>query len=776
MTQFKRKVFHQVPGYGAMAAMIGAAMVLPAHAQAQAAPVARQAALEEIVVTAQRRAESLQDVPIAVSAITANDLRNTGIEATKDLPQIVPSVQFTRSGPSGLFFVRGVGTTNAAAGEEGANAFYVDSVYMGDLSQTINNFNNIERVEVIKGPQGTLFGRNATGGLIHIITREPGDEHVLDAELGYGNFDTFSGRLYAAAPLTDTVSMDIALTGLDQRDGWGRNITLDRDAWVQEYWGARSKMVIRPSDDLKFTLAGDYFESEDNIGISWKLDPGTVGTGGFPGPSGFNTTASDYSLTKLEIYGLSFTAEANLGFADLTSISAYRKSTVNSDFDVDAGPLPLVRIVFESGTETFQQEFRLASADTEPFSWQTGVFYLRSEPQNDSSFLGAAFTANGIERQKIDAELKTDSYAIFGEGTYSVTPTTQLTAGLRYTEDRRDYTASQMLWLLNGMILPGGAATIPSGQPLAVPGVQDTNLKYNEWTWRVALRQELTDDINAYASINRGFKAGSFSLQNPLNDPYLPQTITAYEVGLKAELFDRMLRLNVSAYHYDIDDYQVRSAAVGNPGSSLILNAATVKVDGIDVEFEAAPTADLRLFGGFTWLDSRFDRFGGPGQAQQSPIAYPVYQPGQNFGNSCLPAAVGSRDPGLITGTTPIGGTVACLGNVSGNRTPNAPRFTGSLGAGYILPLEEGREVRMSALYSYNNGYYFESDNIAKQGSYNLLNASVEYRPNHNIGIELWGRNLTDEEYAVQKITTATGVAVALGAPRTYGVTFKYSY
>ena len=173
------------------------------HAQETAAKdgEAGRAGLEEIIVTAQRREERLQDVPIAVAAVTAEALRNNGIDTTRDLPQMVPSVQFTRSGASGLLFVRGVGTTNAAVGEESSNAVYVDGVYLADLAQAINNFNNVERIEVLKGPQGTLFGRNATGGLIHIITREPGQQFVASGEIGYSNYDTYSGRGYLAVPI-----------------------------------------------------------------------------------------------------------------------------------------------------------------------------------------------------------------------------------------------------------------------------------------------------------------------------------------------------------------------------------------------------------------------------------------------------------------------------------------------------------------------------------------------------------------------------------------------
>ena len=733
-----------------------AGAIAAASAVAQPQSTAKETvALEEITVTAQRRKEPLQEVPIAVAAVSAESLRDNGIETTRDLPQMVPSVQFTRSGASGLLFIRGVGTTNAAVGEESSNAVYVDGVYLADLAQAINNFNNVERIEVLKGPQGTLFGRNATGGLVHIITREPGDELVASGELGYGDYETISGRAYIGGPLSENVSADIAVTALDQGEGFGRNLTLNRDNKVQDNKGVRSKLVVRPSDTLKFTLAGDYYENNDNLALGLKIDPGTLGTGGNIGPAGQDATANVYPFTEQEIYGTSLTAEVDLGFATLTSISAARRSKNRTVFDVDAGPSNLINIAFESGAKAFQQELRLASNETEPVSWQAGLFYLHPEAENDSSFTGAAFAAVG-QGQHIVAELETDSYAGFVEATYSFTESTKLTGGVRYTEDHREFDGGQ------ANVSLAGVDGVFTKNPI-------TELEYDAVTYRVSLLQKITEDINVYASFNRGFKSGSYNLQSPLGAPYLPQYIKAYEVGVKSELFDRQLRLNASVYHYDIDDYQVRSAAVANPGSSLILNAATVKVDGVDLEFEVAPTNELRLFGGVTYLDSRFDEFGGPNAAFQAPIIYP--NPA-----TCPVNLRGTRDPGVLTAGARTGGFTTCFGNVSGNDTPNAPEITGNVGASYTLPIGQTGEVRTSVLYSYNDGFVFESDNIARQDSYDLVNASIEFRPTETYGIELWGRNLTDEEYAVQKISSATGTSVALGDPRTYGVKVKVDF
>jgi iron complex outermembrane recepter protein len=729
----------------AIVTLAGSAEATAQPVQAAAGP--EEATLGEIVVTAQRRAENLQEVPIAVAAVTAEALENSGIEGTADLPQIVPSVQMTRSGPSGLFFIRGVGTTNAAAGEEGANAVYVDNVYISDLTQTMSRFNNIERVEVLKGPQGTLFGRNATGGLIHIITRDPSrDELEVKGQVGYANYDTINTQLYLGGPITEKLSADIAYAGIWQNKGWGRNLTTGEAVKLQDWQGVRSKAVLRPTDTLKLTLSGDYSEGEDDLGLTWKIEPGTLALGGFPGPAGHDTTASNPSLSNIKAWGLSLIAEADLGFATLTSVSAMRDLHNHSFFDIDAGPRDVTNLNYVSTGRTYQQEVRLASNNTEPLGWQVGVFYLRSKAAQDAKRRGSS----GVNTT---SEMTTNSYAAFAEATYAVTPMTHVTAGARYTIDNRDF---------DGRDTPTTGAGVPTGPARA----QIAELKYEEVTYRLALRHDINDDVNVYASVNRGFKAGAFSLASPLNAPVQPQFIMAYEAGIKSEWLDRRLRVNVAAYHYDIDDYQVRSASLGG---TLLLNAATVKVDGVDLEFEAAPTSNWRLFGGATYLDSRYGKFGGPGSAFQAPIVYPLPA-------TCPPELRGTADPGVLQPGPRTGGFATCFGDVSGNKTPLAPKLTASLGSTYTIPVGSTGELRITGLYSYNSGYVFEPDNLARQGKFHLLNASAEFRPTENIGIELWARNLTDEEYAVQKLTVATGSVVALGAPRTFGVNLNFDF
>lgn len=698
--------------------------------------------LEEVVVTAQRRQENLQEVPISVVAISATSLEASGVKATVNIPEIVPSVQLGRSGPAALFFMRGVGNISGASGEEGANAFYVDGVYLYDKQATVLKFNNIERIEVLKGPQGTLFGRNSSGGLVHVITREPGEETIGKINLGYANYNTYSGQAYFAGPLSDTLSADIALTVTDQKDGWGRSELTGQHVGKGWDWGVRSKWVWLPNDRAKVTLVGDYGKESDDFSASFRMKRGTLGvTGTEPPGDPYDTTASDLGFSKQRNVGVGLTAEFDLNWAMLTSITGYRDNDTRTRLDLDAGPLPFANINIRSSSSAFQQELRLSSNETDPLGWQAGIFFMGAEidlePQHTS---GLAFGGVGVGTDTFST-METRSIAGFGELSYQVTPSTQVTAGVRFTRDKLDFEGVQ----------------IPIGDTVPTVTRRDSQTFDGE-TFRLALRQDLTDTINVYASYNRGFKSGTYSTQAILIDPVDPQKIDAFEIGLKSELFDHRLRFNVAAFHYRISDYQTRAASTPD-GASFLLNAARVEVDGLELEFEAAPADGLRLFGSATFLNSEFTDF------PLAPYTYP--NPAV-----CTPSG---PNPGVTTGA-PTGGSITCNGSAKGNKTPHAPKFAGTLGASYSFPVGPTGELRLSAMYNYNDGYYFEADNRMRQPSYQVLNASVAYQPNLNWGVEFWVRNLTNELYYVQRVGSGLVDFEVPAAPRTYGVNFSYTY
>ena len=740
-----------VPELGKAARTAGIALLLgsstQAFAQSEAPPTDDGNRLQEIVVTAQRRSENLQDVPISVTALDANALAKTGVTGTYQLNQVAPSVQLTRSGPQTIFFVRGVGNTTSNFGEEGANAFYVDGVYIGDLTSLNMEFNDIERVEVLKGPQGTLFGRNASGGLVQVITREPGESTEVKAQAGYANYDTKQGQLYAATPLNNDISVSIALTGRDQNDGWGKNKFDGSDFYLGWMWGGRAKLVWRGAD-TKVVLAGDLKRSNDTFSSAFTVFKGTVGTGGFTYEGDYNINQAHPGLARVKADGQSLTIEHDFGGVNLTSISATRYARATSNLDGDYTPVELSFVNVEAATRYYQQEVRLSSDTHSPLTWQLGGFYYNAT----AKLLGQTVTGlnvGGIGRGlRIVSTGKTDSYAAFGEVSYDITSSTHLTGGLRYTSEERSTNAfEEPVNQVPGSAL-FNAFTIP---------VKTQSAKFHKLTYRAAIGQDLTDNVNVYGSYNRGFKSGIFSLHaTPGTSPITrPQTIDAIEIGAKSELFDRLLRLNVSAFHYKIKDYQVRTAAPGNIGTAILLNAAAVKVDGLEGELQLAPTRSLRVTGSATLLDSRFSDF----------PSNPFYVP-RTTGNVATPC---------VLSTAPAtGGNQLCFGPATGNRTPLSPRLALSLGATYTIDVGDQGGLTINGLYSHSSNSFFEADNRLKSGKIDVFNASVEYRISPRFGVELFGKNLTDQHYYITGTGSSSADRGELAPPLTYGLNLKF--
>lgn len=724
--------------------LAGIGVGLPALAQDETA-----LKLGEIIVTAQRREESLQKVPVAVTAISAENLASQGVTQTANISQAVPSVQFTTAGGSGLFYVRGVGNMNGGIGEEGANAFYVDNVYLPDLVQTLIQFNNIERMEVLKGPQGTLFGRNSMGGLVHVITREPGDTLTADFKLGAARFDTASGQAYIAGPLTDTLSADIAISASNRGRGWGRNLTTGEEVAKFRALGVRSKLVWKPSDAAKFIFSADYGHVQDGSNVDWHIAPGTTAMHAFAGSPPFvpqpspgddyDTTANVPGESDNKIRGASLTGEFDLDWATLTSITAVRELHADNAIDVDGGPLDVLSIYLHScDTNSFQQELRLASSKGDRLSWQTGLFYFHSEievmPQYSRGNLVFIQNRTSIppKADVISTEdwvkQLSDSMAGFAEATYEILPRTKITAGLRYTQDKRSFRGYQ-----DARSFRAEAIFYPGYVPVKNSSERDSKL-----TYRLSLSQEVSDDINLYASFNRGFKSGLYSMNGVPWDYVKPETIDAYEIGMKSEWFDQRLRLNLAVFHYKIDDYQVKASS----DRQRLMNAAKADVNGFETEFEALLTENLSVFGAATFLDTEYDSF---------PNAVTVV-------------------PG-----SPIGGFLPVVSDVSGNELEMSPDFSATVGATYKQQIKDG-ELHLTVAYTYNDGYFFDSGNFAQQPSFRLLNASLGYQFDQNWGLDLWGRNLTDEKYYRANMLSPVALLNVLDAPRTYGLDLNYHF
>lgn len=696
------------------------------------------AQIADIVVTANRRSEKLQDVPIAISAFGAADLNATGTANAQDLASVTPGLMMANQSAALTPFIRGVGATDNTVGQEAAVATYVDGVYISSVYGSLFSFNNIERVEVLKGPQGTLFGRNATGGLIHIITRDPSHDTKIEGGVSYGSYNTVGARLYGTTGLGDNAAADIAVIYKHQSDGWGRNINLNRDiGFGGNDFAARSKFVFTPTDATTIKLSADYSQTKGiDIGSVKNILPGAIGADGKGPTAGFYNNRSGYDeYVNTKQGGGSLNIMHDFGAFSVNSITAYRKTQVVQAFDNDTTPVRQIDVLIDNQTyRTFTQELQLLSPSSSPIGWIVGAFYMRDKSGFDGpvglGLYGADVGGTGV---LIKGDIVTQSYSVFGEVTVPLGEATKLTGGIRYTHDKRTITGSTDLV---GTSNPGDNNVILN----LAPRTTYPSFSEGKPTWRVSLAHNFTSDVMAYASYNRGFKSGNFNTTAPFAPPFRSESIDAYEVGFKIEALDRRLRLNGAGFIYKYKNIQLTKLS----GSSLfITNATSADVKGIDIDGELVATDWLRLRFGAAFLDTKYNEFTG--------------------------AQFSVRNP---NGTTSIlqGGTL------TGNDLTRSPHTTLNVGAFMSHPMAGGK-VNANANYVHNSGFFWEPDNRLKQPSYGLLNAQLGWSAEDDRwGINLFAKNLTKTKYSVWQVATTNGDQYAPAAPRTWGaeLTFKY--
>lgn len=710
-------------------AMCGA-WLLPTSLAAQPMPDDEAPGLEEIVVTAQRREARLQDVPVSVSAFSGSTLEALSISSTQDLGFVTPGLQIGRQLNTIQPFIRGIGALNSTAGEESKTAIYVDGVYQSSLSAGLLTLNNIERIEVLKGPQGTLFGRNAVAGVIQIITKDPSSEPSADIRLGYGNYDTLEGGLYLTGGIGDKLAADLAVSYTNQLDGWGTNLLTGRDAYRFKEFSARSKWRLSIGESTTATLALDLNRSTIQQGSALRKLPGSgtliTGFRQFPGFYNINTTLDPnfYPDPKdreprgtKKAWGASLELEHEFDWATLVSISAFQEVDTIARSEITALPIPFINIRFPIDTETASQELQLLSPPGAPFKWIGGLYYYFNDAKyRDARLTGAAF-GGGRNLFGKHTSQSAESYAAFGQVTVTLGERTNLEAGLRYTRDRRE--------------LEGFEYTAQ----LTRPAVR-ADKSFSKLTYKASLDHEITDDLMVYALYSRGFKGGLFNTFTPADPPVRPEVMDTFEAGFKSEWLDRRLRLNAAAFHNKIDDLQV-AQVIAATGANRTTNAASAKTKGFEIEFTAIPLTGLTVSGAVAYVDSEYTRF--PGS--------------------------------LFTIPNPAGGNMIVSRDVSGNKLAGAPKWTPSLRAAYEFEAPSGR-FAVSALYSYNSGFFWAADNRIRESSYALANLSGSWTaPNGGLSVTLWGKNLLDEKYHTFVITSNTGDVGSPGAPLTYGVT-----
>lgn len=734
-----------------------AAMAQDAGAEAAAGTPAvdetGETQLQDIVVTAQRREQKLQDVPLAVTAFSGAALRASGIENVKDLAHVDPSLNFGQVVGVYLPFLRGIGNpAGGNLGNESSVPVYIDDMYYTRLSTAYLAINSIERVEVLKGPQGTLFGRNSSGGAIQMFTKDPGRNTEIAGSVGYANYDRLSGQLYVSTPIGDKLAWNLSVAGTDQRDGWGKSLSAGHDIFKEKFATVRSKLLWEPSDSTRVKLTGFYAYTKGDIGMVNDRHSGTYASSanivapGYPNPpvrlpsladvpgNNFYNTRNDLpQFNREEGYGGTLRIDQELGFADLVSITGYRYSEGTIRLDADITAQSLLHGDLNHTDRQFSQEFQLKSKRGSTIDWIFGIYYLRSKVNYVPIVLyGDAF---GGARVNIFSQQIINSYSAFGQATAPLAENTNFTLGLRYNIDD-----------LNG----------------SAPPSTNVSKNFKKLTWKGVLDHRFADDIMGYASISRGYKSGAYRTFPLSLEPALPEVIDAYELGLKTELFDRRVRLNGALFWNEIENPQVLAVVIRNgvPGIDLT-NAEKARVKGGEISLEALATDGLTLRAAATYLDGKYVKY----------TNAPFY---------CL------------NGTTIVGPSFASQGaaavcpvpvdGAGGNRLPNVSKWRFDLGANYAFESGVGKWVADVSL-SYTGRFAWNPDNFVTEDPVTLVNASLNFTPASLdwLTVGIWGKNLAGVEYysitqeAIGPAGTG-GFQSGAAAPRTYGGTVSFKF
>lgn len=715
-----------------------------AAAQTSAPPAAQakpdnDSGLADIVVTAQRRSEPAQRVPIAVTAFNSAQLARANVTSTADLPSVIPGLTVFPTGGRSPFTLRGVGNNSLSTSPSVLT--FIDGVYQ-PFDGSALDFSNIRSIEVEKGPQGTLFGRNATGGVIQINTLDPGQDPVGNFEVGYGNYNTLSGKAYVAGGIAKNLSADIAGFYYDQMDGWGKNVTTGHDVYKNKRWGLRSKWIATLSDAVTAKFTADYSDRRGSIGAA---DIPTVSRGYFYDyvtstihtlyANKFDIAANEDPSWRVREGGAAFTLEGHFGGIKASTITSYRRAREEYSIDFDAAPEYFINSSNIYRRQAFTQELQLASDTHGPFTWVTGLYYYQQrsklEPL-DVTGIGATlfFQAPLGGNYDVFSNDSTKAYAGYAQGTALVLPDTHLTLGARYTVEKRQLTGYDAI---------GPSATTGTALPGSFGVEKATFRKPN---FRVAIDHNFAPDVLGYVSWNRGFNAGFFNVistagYTPAANPLvLPEGIDAYEVGLKSEFLDHRVRVNAAAFLYN---YRNLQTAVYTPFGPVTINAASARIKGVDFDLLVRPVRELTLSFNATYLDSKYLSY-------QDAVLF------QTFPNGAF-AATGGVD-------------------AAGKELINAPKWGLQAAATYTVKTDIG-SFATSGDVNYQSKIYSDPFNQIPIPSRTLVGLNEEWTSiDGRLTVQAWVKNLTNHIYdTAYALLTPVGPLGNRGAPRTFGVT-----
>lgn len=704
-------------------------------------PVAlgQQSVLEEIIVTAQKKTESIQDVPITITAFDSDSLDFLNVTAIDDLAQFTPGLNIAQGDPARMSVrIRGIGSIKFDVGSEGSVGIFIDEIYMPRFSGIDFGLSDIERVEVLKGPQGTLFGRNTTGGAISIVSASPTQEAegYIDAEVS--NRDSYLVRGAISGGITDNLSLRLA-AGQQVVGGFVEN-TLTGTTNDQESQTARLSLRYEPSDDLRISGSVEYTSVDADVIIgSLAILPGgftfpllSPPTGPFPftptpvtedpytEPNNFDGQLETESF--LSVFRLEKDFE-NLTFVSLTG---YRDSELDQSEDFDHTRLNVGQTIIEEESDTFSQEFRLSAEN-----WIFGVYYYVDDAYRADNYGWKSdslpyLLAGGTELVSSPiVDVKTTSWALFGQYSFAVTDNLSLVLGARYSEDEKDFTLS-------------GETSFPGVPTVPVPFAYDDKKTWDSFDPKISLDYNVSEDALVYFSYSQGYKSGgvqfSAGFEALARQIFDPEELDAYEIGIKSDLLEGRMRLNSAVYYYDYTNLQQqRIEQFGPTAASVTRNAGESEIKGVELDLQWIPVDSLNLRLAYSYLDAEFSEFIGTG--------------GQDF---------------------------------AGNRVPNSPEHTVSVAADYQLQLPGDWSLLMGTDWFWTDEYNFDvvdDDPLTKQDQYTIGNVRLALQsPGSQWQFLVYVENVTDEEFYYNLVRRAAEVLEIPSDKRRYGFRVNYSF
>lgn len=721
------------------------------------AVVAQGNILEEVVVTARKRVENLQEIPLSVIAFSAEELEKQNINNILDMAIKMPNVNIGGSGGLGNsnadFNIRGLGNGRNAVTREPAVALYIDDVYYGRSDGALLNIIDVERIEVLRGPQGTLFGRNATGGAIRYITARPADEFEGKLQLTGGSYDRIDVKGMLNLPLSEAAALRLSGAVLT-RDGFIDNVAGGKDPGDVNNKVVRGQFRWDATPDLDVLATADYSKTRTNgaasilVGLVKAVPPAPPFSRGRPGP-GFmpaleaiaagrdastiplndfeNTRADAANFNNTESVGLGLTLTWEIGPVTLKSVTAYRDIDIHLAYDTDGTFASLFEQNAVRDLTMVSQEIQASgSAFDERFEYVFGFFYY-DEESSDIRDVRNGYNATGNTDTRVVDPTDVKSYAGFTQGTFYLTNRFSITGGLRITHDKKSIFADE---LRNGVSRFGSATN------------QD---KWTRLTGRISGEYRVTDDIFVFASFARGFRSGGIDdrIRNGRPNlailPYDEEILDTIETGVRSELFNNKIRLNLTAFYGDFKDVQF-SALVPNtaPPLAITQNGAKAEIKGLEGEFIFLVNEYISLDGSFGLLDADYEKL----------------------------------DPGITAITLD-------------SKFPRAPSSSYVLGAEATIPIGAGN-IFARLDWGWKDSYWYtDTDSTAgdiTQESYGLLNARISYQPdNSNWRLTVFGTNLTDKEYGLGGLDLRKGTPIGMaqiepGRPQEFGGTIEYRF